>query len=126
VSVSVVVAVLQVYFVSVLVSVVLGTVGMLVDDVLMVVGVVRMIMGHFVMGVLMVVGGIVFVFLIHVIFPFLVINEKPNHSGVGQPRPMTRDRCGEEPRRATMQRGSRKARRRRGAHFDSRRRAQDP
>jgi hypothetical protein len=66
--VSVVVAVLQVYFVSVLVSVVLGTVGMLVDDVLMVVGVVRMIMDHFVVRVLMVVGGIVFVFLIHVLF----------------------------------------------------------
>jgi hypothetical protein len=120
------VAVLQADFVSVLVSVVLDTVDMVVDDVLMVVRVVRVIMGHLVMRVLMVVGGIVFVFLIHLFFPFLVICEKQNYFGGGRPQLTTRDRCGEEPHRATMQRGSRKARKRRGDPFDSRQRAQDP
>jgi hypothetical protein len=64
----VVVAVLQAYFVSVLVSVVLSAVDVLVDDVLVVMRVMRMIVGHFVVRVLMVVGGIVLVFLIHVLF----------------------------------------------------------
>jgi hypothetical protein len=66
--VRVVVAVLQAYFVSVLVSVVLSAVDVLVDDVLVVMRVMRMIVGHFVVRVLMVVGGIVLVFLIHVLF----------------------------------------------------------
>jgi hypothetical protein len=64
----VVVAVLQAYFVSVLVSVVLSAVDVLVDDVLVVMRVMRMIVGHFVVRVLMVVRGIVLVFLIHVLF----------------------------------------------------------
>jgi hypothetical protein len=66
--VRVVVAVLQAYFVSVLVSVVLSAVDVLVDDVLVVMRVMRMIVGHFVVRVLMVVWGIVLVFLIHVLF----------------------------------------------------------
>jgi hypothetical protein len=65
--VGVVVALLEADFVSVLVSVLFGTVRMLVDDVLMVVLVMGMIMDYFVMRVLMVVGCIVFVFLAHVL-----------------------------------------------------------